>query len=164
VRVDGWPVLVDFGLGTYTGAPRVTGPNVPGSRLFQSPEAMRFLRQCNVDERPPSQPADDVWALGVVLYKLLTDFFPFDARHEEELVQAILTHTPPAPHERNPRVPRALGELCMRLLEKEPETRLSQARELVLRDGDAHGSSRALRAGGRGFGPGNGASRVLAGR
>jgi eukaryotic-like serine/threonine-protein kinase len=131
VRVDGWPVLVDFGLGTYAGAPRVTGANIPGSRLYQTPEAMRFLRQCDVDERPPSQPADDVWALGVVLYKLLTDFFPFDAPREEELVRAILTHSPQPPHERNPRVPRALGELCMRLLEKPPEARLSQARELV---------------------------------
>jgi eukaryotic-like serine/threonine-protein kinase len=131
VRVDGGPVLVDFGLGTYPGAPQVTGWDVPGSRLYQSPEALRFPRTRQRDERSPCRTGDDVWALGVVLYKLLTDVFPFDAPHEEQLVRSIIVDTPPPPHVLNPRVPPALGELCMRLLEKQPEARLGEARALA---------------------------------
>ncbi|HSP81240.1 MAG TPA: serine/threonine-protein kinase [Myxococcaceae bacterium] len=131
VREDGRPVLVDFGVGTYEGALEVTGWRVPGTRTHQSPEAIRFMRQRREEEeRYPPTPGDDVWALGVVLYKLLTNALPFQGPNEGELAESILTHRPVPPHERNPRVPRALGELCLRLLEKEPGARLREAKAL----------------------------------
>jgi serine/threonine protein kinase len=131
VRVDGWPVLVDFGVGTWPGAPEVTGWDVPGSRHYQSPEALLFMRQREGEERSPCRPGDDVWALGVVLYKLLTDAFPFEALYDDVLVESIIADTPAPPRVRNPRVPPALGELCLRLLEKEPGARLGEARALA---------------------------------
>ncbi|HSP78080.1 MAG TPA: serine/threonine-protein kinase [Myxococcaceae bacterium] len=131
VRGDGRPVLVDFGVGTFEGALEVTGWRVPGTRPYQSPEAIGFMRQRRGEERYPLNTGDDVWALGVVLHKLLTDAMPFEGRSEGELAESILTHTPVPPHERNPRVPGALGELCLRLLEKEPEARLGQAQALA---------------------------------
>ncbi len=130
VREDGRPALVDFGVGTYEGAPEVTGWRVPGTRSYQSPEAIRFMRQRREEERYPPTPGDDVWALGVVLYKLLTDALPFQGNYEGELAESILTHSSVPPHERNRRVPEALGELCMCLLEKEPGTRLGEAKAL----------------------------------
>ncbi|HSP79858.1 MAG TPA: DUF2381 family protein [Myxococcaceae bacterium] len=131
VREDGRPALVDFGVGTYEGAPEVTGWRVPGTRSYQSPEAIRFMRQRReAEERYPPTPSDDVWALGVVLYRLLTDALPFSGCYEGELAESILEHSPVPPHVRNRRVPEALGELCMRLLEKEAGARLGEAKAL----------------------------------
>ena len=61
------------------------------------------------------------------LYLILTGRLPFQGR-EGELVHAILHEEPEAPHEYNPRVPRALGEVCQRMLRKQPEQRYADAR------------------------------------
>jgi serine/threonine-protein kinase len=131
---NGRPVLVDFGLGTYAGAPEVTGPLVPGTALYRSPEALRFRRERQQGERYVASARDDLWALGVVLYWLLTGAYPFDVRDsgdgsadEGALEDAILHHAPMPPHERNPRVPLALSRLCSRMLEKAPEARFADA-------------------------------------
>ena len=131
---DGRAVLVDFGVSTYTGAPHVTHPlALPGTPLFRSPEALRFRRE-HAGEHAPPRPSDDLWAMGVLLYWLLTNSYPFETQHPREdeggLANRILRETPEPPHERNPRVPRALGELCLRMLEKPLEARLPDAQAL----------------------------------
>ena len=142
---DGRPVLVDFGVGTYVGAPEITNPlGLPGTRHYRSPEALRFRRE-RAGEHSPARTTDDLWALGVVLYWLLTGGYPFDTEVPDEgaLADLILKHEPPPPHVLNPRVPRALSELCLRMLEKLPEARLSEAGaveaalEAVLAEADA---------------------------
>jgi eukaryotic-like serine/threonine-protein kinase len=127
---DGEPVLVDFGLGHVPWAPSVTqGCLAPGSPAYRSPECARFLvsRTRREGEKYPYAVTDDLFALGVTLYVLLTDVFPFEAGNEWELMRAIVLEEPPAPHELNRRVPRALSELCMRLLEKDPAARFASA-------------------------------------
>ncbi|WP_309895108.1 protein kinase domain-containing protein [Archangium sp.] len=133
-QANGQPVLVDFGVGTYTGALEVTGPLVPGTALYRSPEALRFRRERQRGERYVASARDDLWALGVVLYWLLTGAYPFEGRDSGEgpadegtLEDAILHQAPVPPHERNPRVPRTLSEVCLRLLEKAPEARFADA-------------------------------------
>lgn len=76
-------------------------------------------------------PADDLWALGVTLYWLLTDRYPFEAPDDVSLVDAILTRTPSAPREVNSRVPEVLSRVCLRLLEKRPEARFADAGALA---------------------------------
>ncbi|AKJ00661.1 serine/threonine-protein kinase [Archangium gephyra] len=128
-KKDGRPVLVDFGVGTYVGAPEITSPlGLPGTRHYRSPEALRFRRE-RAGEHSPARATDDLWALGVVLYWLLTGSYPFDTEVADEgtLADLILKHAPPPPHELNPRVPRALSELCLRMLEKPLEARLPEA-------------------------------------
>jgi serine/threonine protein kinase len=114
---DGQPVLVDFGAAGIEGAPRLTLRLPPGTAEYRSPEVLHFAREWE-GEPYPSSPGDDLWALGVVTYWLLTRTLPFGDRNSPGLVRAILEETPPAPHELNPRVPPALSELCMRMLEK----------------------------------------------
>ncbi len=124
---DGLAVLVDFGVATYAGAPRVTGPEVPGCREYLSPEVVGFNRERAPGEDYLPRAQDDLWALGVVTYKLLTATYPFRGHNALEVEKAILEQAPEPPHMRNPRVPRALGEVCLRLLEKAPEARYPDA-------------------------------------
>ncbi|HEX8701394.1 MAG TPA: serine/threonine-protein kinase [Myxococcaceae bacterium] len=80
VRVkDSAAVLVDFGAGTFRGAPPLTWQALPpGTPQYRSPEALR----CYVKWRPhrdPSYeagPADDLYALGVMAYRLVTGTYP----------------------------------------------------------------------------------------
>ncbi|MFE8599845.1 serine/threonine-protein kinase [Archangium violaceum] len=60
---------------------------------------------------------DELYALGVILYVLATDVYPFDGP-DDELLGEILEGNPKTPHARNSRVPRALSELCLHLLAK----------------------------------------------
>ncbi|MFE8602254.1 serine/threonine protein kinase [Archangium violaceum] len=114
---EGRVVLVDFGVATYEEAPPVTGAFPPGTWPYLGPRVWRAWRGLD-DSR--ACPGDDVWALGVELYFTLTGRLPFQGR-EDELVHAVLHEEPPVPHEHNPRVPRALGEVCWRMLRKHPE-------------------------------------------
>jgi serine/threonine-protein kinase len=125
---DGKAVLVDFGLGTFAGAPEVTPApqQVPGTRHYQSPEALRARRSGSMERYPPNF-QDDLWAHGVKFYWLLCGRYPFVGRTDMELEQAILEATPVAPHVFNPRVPREVGEACMKMLAKAPEERYPDA-------------------------------------
>ncbi|ATB38181.1 hypothetical protein CYFUS_003614 [Cystobacter fuscus] len=129
-RKDGHPVLVDFGAAGFEGAHRLTLRLPPGTPEYRSPEVVRFAREWE-GEPPPGRPGDDLWALGVTLYALLTRTLPFGDRHGS-LAQAILEDAPEPPHVRNPRVPATVGELCLRLLAKEPAERPADASALEL--------------------------------
>ena len=130
VGPDGQPVLVDFGLSTWRGMPRRTVGPPPGTWPYRSPEVWRFLRERQSGQHYTASPLDDVWALGVLLYWLLTDTYPFDETDELAQQDAVLTRPAEPPQVRNPRVPRELGELCLRLLEKDPRARLPTAEAL----------------------------------
>jgi serine/threonine-protein kinase len=123
---DGAPVVVDWGLGVYPGAPSLTEPGrmPPGTPEYRSPQIVRypFDSDCGSDPYEPSL-GDEQWALGGVLYWLLTDWLPFGTREVSGLYQRIEHALPLAPVLRNPRVPEALSALCLRMLEKEPGAR-----------------------------------------
>ncbi|WP_224363553.1 serine/threonine protein kinase [Hyalangium versicolor] len=129
-EADGEAVLIDFGAGYFARAPTVTVAVLPpGTPDYRAPEAWRFAEEHEADPRAHYRPGplDDVYALGVVLYGLLTGQRPFYLDREEDGVAAIL-HTPPVPpHVRNPRVPVELSQLCLRLLAKRPEERVAGA-------------------------------------
>jgi serine/threonine-protein kinase len=146
-EADGEPVLVDFAAGAMPGTPRVTrGALAPADLRFRSPESVAFFLRTDrkPEERHRYTPADDLYALGVLFYALLTDTYPID--DAEPLMLADIPSRQPLPaDEMNERVPRALNDVCMRLLEKKPEARwastgaLCAALEAVLKEaeGDA---------------------------
>ncbi|HSP80684.1 MAG TPA: serine/threonine-protein kinase [Myxococcaceae bacterium] len=128
---DGEPVLVDFGAAWQEGQPTLTqGLFPPGTPLYRSPEAWRFGLE---DERQPGAryrpaKADDLYALGVVLYRLLTGRYPFEVDMDDpESMKAIIHQAPLPPHISNPRVPESLSAVCLKLLEKKPEDRYPSA-------------------------------------
>jgi serine/threonine-protein kinase len=135
------PVLIDFGVGTYAGAPVITPHGIPpGTYEFRAPEAYLFQRANTEFAHYEFSAADELWALGVTFYWLLTNVLPFGDRNQWEgggLATRILHLTPVAPHVLNPRVPRALSDICMKMLEKKPEDRYTSVVELCAALGGA---------------------------
>ncbi|WP_342379812.1 serine/threonine protein kinase [Myxococcus stipitatus] len=143
---DGLAVLVDYGVGDYEGAPGVTLSILPpGTPEYRPPEAWLFLEEHSGvrGARYVPGPSDDLWALGVVLYRLLTARVPFEAEDDQAFIQAVISGAPVAPRAANGRVPQALSEVCLRLLEKEARARFPDAKavcealEVALASADA---------------------------
>jgi eukaryotic-like serine/threonine-protein kinase len=121
---DGEPFLGDFGAGDAAGAPTLTQPGLPpGTSAYRSPEAWGFARRAQTAPYP-FQPADDWYALGVTLYVLLTQVVPFPEKLEgKSFDDWVRRRHPVPPHLLNARVPRALSQVVMRLLAKQPRRR-----------------------------------------
>ena len=86
-----------------------------GSPYYMSPEQMRSAR--DVDVRT------DVWALGVILFELLTAQNAFGGTTLPELIANIMTVGPRALRELRSDVPEGLARVVYRCLEKEPAQR-----------------------------------------
>ncbi|QRN99302.1 protein kinase [Archangium violaceum] len=129
---DGEPVVIDFGFGAMKGVPTETKPGrvPPGTPEYRSPEMIKFLRGEAEEIIYTYTLSDELWAMGVLLYWLLTDELPFGERTELGLQDRILRNTPREPHAMNPRVPEAASRLCMRMLAKDPRERFKDDDEL----------------------------------
>lgn len=122
---DGQPHLADFGLARRVAASELTRTGeTPGTRPYMSPEQFEG-KEGRVDER------SDVYSLGVVLYELLTLARPLAGESEAELIDAIRWQPSPDPRRINDSVPRDLGALVLKCLEKSPAYRVSSANELA---------------------------------
>ncbi|MFY7942128.1 MAG: serine/threonine-protein kinase, partial [Burkholderiaceae bacterium] len=112
------PKVLDFGIArvTHKHETHVSDEITGGSPYYMAPEQIR---------QQPSDQRADVFSLGVVLYELLTDVKPFGGTTLEEISQAVLNHTPTAPHVLKPELPQGLSDIVMRAMEKEPEKRFS---------------------------------------
>ncbi|MFL5347847.1 MAG: serine/threonine protein kinase [Hyalangium sp.] len=121
---DHGPVITDFSVGDHPLAEELTeGPVPPGTRRYRSPEALKFERQHlhQPEARYRFQATDELFALGATLYDLLTDPLP-TGRHPR-LPLNNDTLPPPSPIKVNPRVPPALSDLIMALLDPNPRAR-----------------------------------------
>jgi serine/threonine-protein kinase len=133
-ETDGEPILLDFGVSRYTGADTLTTSVLPPATAhLLSPEAVHFLRTHS--QRPGSRyearATDDLHALGVTLYRLVTGYWPFSPELPADLLYAqIESAVPVAPADFNRRVPRALSDIILRLLAKKPEARFQSGHEV----------------------------------
>jgi serine/threonine protein kinase len=135
--------LLDFGISkvlSAEGADLTSSRAVLGSPLYMSPEQM--MRSKSVSTRT------DVWALGAVLYELLTGSAPFAAESLTAVVGHVLNHEPPPPSHLRAGVPGWLDAAVMRCLRKAPEDRYQTVDELaiVLREGGARQAAEATPA------------------
>ena len=76
-------------------------------------------------------PRSDIWALGVVLYQLLTRRVPFDSETTAGIVLAIVADPPPDLRTVRPELPSALAAVVARCLEKDPSARYPSVVELA---------------------------------
>jgi len=131
---DRQPVLIDFNAADFEGAPTLTTAVLPpGTMHLLSPEAVDFhrLHYGKPGVRYTFGPMDDLYALGVCLFRALTGHYPFAPHLPADLLAlSILTELPPQVGDFNRRVPKALSQVVARLLEKTPESRYASGREL----------------------------------
>jgi len=125
---DGRAVLLDFGAGNYQSAARITSQLLPpGTPGYRSPEAWLFALRSRSSSGAPYQPgpADDVYALGVTAYRLVTGQYPpGPAPRQDDAGTWHLEEAPrPSPRELNPRVDSQLSALILRMLSVSPEAR-----------------------------------------
>jgi predicted Ser/Thr protein kinase len=132
---DGRAFLMDLGSGQHEGAePLTDGPLPPNTPAYRSPEAWRFA--CEQGREPgahyEAQPADDIFALGVTAYRLVTDEYPpsTEPKADKEGLWREGGPGPRPPQELNPRVEPWLSALILRMLSVRPEHR-GCARELA---------------------------------
>jgi eukaryotic-like serine/threonine-protein kinase len=110
------PVLIDFGVAASARAARTTG----GTLVTMSPEYIRSLR----GELDPQIRIDlakvDIYALGVVTYRMCTGQYPFGGISNSGLTSAILTRTVTPPSQLANDLPPAFDQLMRRWLAKNP--------------------------------------------
>ncbi|MBZ4422815.1 serine/threonine-protein kinase [Myxococcus sp. RHSTA-1-4] len=133
---DSQPILIDFGVGRQEGASTLTSTVVPpGTAHMRSPEAVDFhrLNYRKAGARYTFLPTDDLYALGVCLFRALTGHYPFPPDLPGDLLMlAIAAHVPLPVAVINPRVPPAFSEVVARLLAKKPQARHGSGHELHL--------------------------------
>ncbi|HEY5374909.1 MAG TPA: serine/threonine-protein kinase, partial [Polyangiaceae bacterium] len=118
--------VLDFGLAKQFGSPRamaVTGPQDSiGSPCYMSPE--QIVTPQGIDSRT------DIWSLGVVLHRLLTDTLPFDGSNVLEVFSHVLNAQPKSLLEARPELDPALDAIVRRCLEKAPDARYATVTDL----------------------------------
>ncbi|MCM8746264.1 serine/threonine protein kinase [Thermomicrobium sp. CFH 73360] len=115
--------LTDFGIARRADEPTLTGPvDLLGTAAYVAPERIRGQ---------PATAASDLYAVGVLLYELLTGRLPFPGQTPDELLAQHL-HTTPVPLRRWRRdIPPALEQVVRRALVKEPELRYRSAEAMA---------------------------------
>lgn len=117
---DGTPRLTDFGIARVADRSPITETGVVlGTYAYLSPEACYGEE---IDGRV------DIWALGVVMFEMLTGELPFKGDSIGALVTAILTRPVPDIKALRPDTPDMLVQLILQMLGKAPDQRISSAR------------------------------------
>lgn len=123
VSRNGAVKVVDFGIAKAANQPHLTKSGmIKGKMAYMPPEQLA---------REPLDRRADIFALGIVLYELVTGGMPFDATSEVSIIQAIMGKEPlePVARYRND-VPPALEAIIAKCLEKSPANRYASCREL----------------------------------
>lgn len=119
----GEPRITDFGLARLKWAPDITSTgDFLGTPAYASPEQARGE---NLDER------SDLYALGLVLFEMVTGRLPFTGESIYELLFVRLRVQPPAPRDLVPGVPAALSDLILRCLARDRSQRYQSAGDLL---------------------------------
>ena len=120
------PRVADFGLAAQleAGGDLTAATGMLGTPHYVAPEALRRGSAALTV-------ASDLYALGVILFEMLTGRTPFAGASLAELATLVENQEPPAPHLLAPAVPRDLETICLKCLEREPARRYAGAAALA---------------------------------
>ncbi len=118
--------LLDFGLARLFGATTLTRTGLMAGTL-------QYLPPENFAGGVSVSPETDFYAAGIVLYEMLTGLKPYHGEDMAEVMYAVLYRSVAAPHEVVNGLPRLLSDLNMAMINKDPETRLTDYTEICRR-------------------------------
>jgi serine/threonine protein kinase len=122
VTYDGLTKLVDFGIAKANENHIYTRPGtIRGKLPYMSPEQVQAK---DLDGR------SDLFSLGAVFHEMLTSRRLFSGPSESAILKNVMERRIPPPSVYNPRVPAALDEIVLGLLERDPQKRIASASEL----------------------------------
>jgi serine/threonine protein kinase len=113
--------ISDFGVAEVRGEP------VTGVAAYLAPE--QTISQSTA--APDAGPAADVYALGALLYILVTGRPPFQGANRQEILEQVRLAEPAPPHCFQPQLPRDLETICLQCLQKVPSQRYPSAADLA---------------------------------
>ena len=125
VTAEGKIKILDFGVAHIINAPKPeqTGEHV-GTATYMAPE---LVLGKEADRRT------EVWAYGVLLYQMYTGKLPFDGVYEQAITYAILDEEPEPVNEIAPDTPLFIQEIIQESLQKKPEDRIQDFKEILQR-------------------------------
>jgi serine/threonine protein kinase len=118
ISLDGAVKLSDFGIAKVAGEEHTQAGVLKGKISYISPEAASGR---SLDAR------NDVFALGVVLFEILTGQLPFKRDHDAATLNAIVREPAPVPSQLKPNIPQDVSDLILRALVKDPARRTPSA-------------------------------------
>jgi serine/threonine-protein kinase len=126
LTAEGTPKITDFGLAKCLdrATVRTQSGAILGTPSYMAPEQVG-------SKTGDISPVTDLYALGAILYELLTGRPPFQAGNVEETLWQVKFREPVRPRKLNRAVDRGLEAICLKCLEKKPQHRYGSAKELA---------------------------------
>jgi serine/threonine protein kinase len=122
---EGRCYLSDFGIArATTDVTQLTSTgSFLGTVVYMAPELF--------DAKPQATTRSDLYALGVLLFEMLTGRFPFTAESQVAVMSMHVHQSPPAPSQMVPGIPVAVDQVILKAMDKQPALRYSSAAELT---------------------------------
>ncbi len=129
---EGRVVITDFGLARAASSDDQSVTSTTGNRSFvQVSGTPAYMAPEQLDRTSAVDARADVYALGAVLYEMLTGECPWQGENAFALAAARLLFPPPDPRERRPSLPVALGDAVLRAMARRPEERFASAADFA---------------------------------
>jgi eukaryotic-like serine/threonine-protein kinase len=122
VDLDGRARVTDFGIARAGASDMTETGSIMGTAQYLSPEQAQGLAV---------SPQSDLYAIGIVLYELLTGRVPFDGESAVTIALKQVSEAPVPPSAWNPAVPPELDAIVLHALEKNPAARFASADEFI---------------------------------